>query len=207
LCALSDRSGTTAGGGSGGVFSRFEMMYFPRNTGDVRLATDVIDRMLAWPSKPCLLGSVTCTRRKRDRTRRACRSAASLIDEGVVGIEQRGVQNGSRARRSQEQLRLATECLTHVVIEVGDTTRRPADLVQIAELQPLSGEVVHQARRSADPRSCVALCAKHAWRSQPPGDGEIEQSSSGMLLHMKNDRRFARSSSRSPDAQRPPQAR
>src|SRR3712207_7808845 len=34
LCALSDRSGTTAGGGSGGVLSRLEMMYLPRSTGD-----------------------------------------------------------------------------------------------------------------------------------------------------------------------------
>jgi hypothetical protein len=66
LCALSARSGTTAGGGSGGVFSRFEMMYLPRSTGEVRLATDVIDSRLAWPSRPRRFGSVTGTRRKRE---------------------------------------------------------------------------------------------------------------------------------------------
>ena len=34
------------------MFSRFAVMYFPRRTGDVRFATAVNDRMLAWPSKP-----------------------------------------------------------------------------------------------------------------------------------------------------------
>jgi hypothetical protein len=63
LCALSSRSGTTAGGGSGGVFSRFEMMYFPRRTGEVRVATAVSDRMLPWPSRPRRFWSLTGTRR------------------------------------------------------------------------------------------------------------------------------------------------
>ena len=64
--ALREIAARTAGGGSGGVFSRFEMMYLPRSTGDVRLATDVIDRMLPWPSRPRRFGSVTGTRRKRE---------------------------------------------------------------------------------------------------------------------------------------------
>src|SRR5262249_56156802 len=63
LAALSSRAGTLAGGGNGGVFSRFEMTYFPRSTGDVRFATAVNDSRLPWPSKPRRFGSVTVTRR------------------------------------------------------------------------------------------------------------------------------------------------
>ena len=60
LCAC---KGTTAGGGSGGVFIRFEMMYFPRSTGEVRVATAVMARMLPWPSRPRRFGSAIGTRR------------------------------------------------------------------------------------------------------------------------------------------------
>src|SRR5262245_42555425 len=63
LGALASSCGATAGGGSGGVFRKFETTYFPRMIGDVRLATEVSARKLACPSKPRRLGSVTGTRR------------------------------------------------------------------------------------------------------------------------------------------------
>ena len=44
--ALSSSCGTLGGGGSGGVFSRLEIMNLPRRIGDVRFATDVNDRKL-----------------------------------------------------------------------------------------------------------------------------------------------------------------
>src|SRR5687768_17204593 len=60
---LSD--GTSGGGGGGGEASRFSSTYFPRNTGDVRVLYDVIDRMLPWPSRPRRgLPSGSVTRRK-----------------------------------------------------------------------------------------------------------------------------------------------
>src|SRR5262249_47870876 len=66
LGLLSSSCGTTAGGGNGGVFSKFEMTYFPRRMGDVRLAAEVSERKLPCPSRPRRLGSVTVTRRKRE---------------------------------------------------------------------------------------------------------------------------------------------
>src|SRR5262245_26562854 len=62
---LSSNVGTFGGGGGGGVFRNVLKTYTPRKTGEVRVATDVIERMLPWPSNPKRFGSVSFTWRKR----------------------------------------------------------------------------------------------------------------------------------------------
>ena len=42
----------SAGGGGGADDSRFSSTHLPRSTGEVRVAYDVIVRMLPWPSRP-----------------------------------------------------------------------------------------------------------------------------------------------------------
>ncbi len=63
---LSSSVGTFGSGGGGGVLRNVVRTNLPRKTGDVRVATDVIDRMLPWPSRPRRFGSVTATLRKRE---------------------------------------------------------------------------------------------------------------------------------------------
>ena len=60
---LSSSAGTFGGGGFGGELNTFVMIHLPRNTGDVRFATDVSNSTLPWPSKPRRFGSVSVTRR------------------------------------------------------------------------------------------------------------------------------------------------
>src|ERR1700690_1220079 len=58
---LSSSVGTFGGGGVGGVLRKVLSTYFPRNTGDVLVATEVIARMLPCPSRPRGLGSASFT--------------------------------------------------------------------------------------------------------------------------------------------------
>src|SRR5580704_4491887 len=62
---LSSSVGTFGGGGDGGVLRKVLSTYFPRNTGEVLVATEVMERMLPCPSRPRRLGSVSSTLRKR----------------------------------------------------------------------------------------------------------------------------------------------
>src|ERR1700729_361955 len=62
---LSSSVGTFGGGGVGGVLRKGLSTYFPRNTGDVLVATEVIERMLPWPSRPGGWGAVSFPWRKR----------------------------------------------------------------------------------------------------------------------------------------------
>src|SRR6266567_1233663 len=62
---LSSSVGTFGGAGGGGVLRKVVSTYFPRNTGEVLVATEVIDRTLPCPSRPRRLGSVSFTLRKR----------------------------------------------------------------------------------------------------------------------------------------------
>ena len=62
---------STPGGGAGtGAASRFSSIQLPRITGEVRLAVDVIVRMLPWPSKPrrCEPGGSFTLRKCEPRT-------------------------------------------------------------------------------------------------------------------------------------------
>ena len=55
------RAGTSAGGGGGGAPRIFDSTYFPRSTGEVRLAYDVSVRMLPWPNSPRLRAAIADT--------------------------------------------------------------------------------------------------------------------------------------------------
>src|SRR5262249_26444625 len=65
LPSFSLSGGTLGGGRGGGVPKRFSRTHFPRETGEVRFATDVTSRKLAWPSKPRRESSSRWTFRKR----------------------------------------------------------------------------------------------------------------------------------------------
>src|SRR5579863_3731810 len=62
---LSSSVGTFGGGGVGGVLRKVLSTYFPRNTGEVLVATEVIARTLPCPSRPRRFGSAIFTLRKR----------------------------------------------------------------------------------------------------------------------------------------------
>src|SRR5258705_3570328 len=55
---LSSSEGTLGGAGGGGVLRKVLRTYLPRKTGEVLVATEVIDRILPCPSSPRRLGSV-----------------------------------------------------------------------------------------------------------------------------------------------------
>src|SRR6516165_3771724 len=55
---LSSSVGTFGGAGGGGVLRNVLSTYFPRKTGEVLVATEVMDRTLPCPSRPRRLGSV-----------------------------------------------------------------------------------------------------------------------------------------------------
>ncbi len=78
----------------------------------------------------------------------------------------------------------------------GNISRSGVTLLQVAQLQPLAGEVARPARRRAGRRSCAAPAprARRAARSRP-AIARFSSSSSGMLLQRKNDSRDASSTS------------
>ena len=49
---FSASAGTSGGGGGGGVHKSSESTHSPRRTGEVRVAIEVIVKMLAWVSNP-----------------------------------------------------------------------------------------------------------------------------------------------------------
>src|SRR6476659_7153853 len=64
--ALTSKAGTLAGGAGGGLSQNSVTMNLPRMIGEVRVDTDVSDRMRPWPNSPKRFGSVSSTRRKRE---------------------------------------------------------------------------------------------------------------------------------------------
>ena len=97
---------------------------------------------------------------------------------------------------AKKQLGFAAHRLAHVVVEVGEQQHVRRDLVQIAQLQPLAGERGHQARRRARSAIMRRTCASSTPGARSrPAIARFSSSSSGMLLHRKNDSRLASSSS------------
>ena len=96
----------------------------------------------------------------------------------------------------EQQLGLALERLPQVVVEVGKLVLVGHDVAQVAQLQPLPGEVADQRRGARVGQHPPHLPLEHRRRRcSRPCAAAVSSSSSGMLLHRKNDRRDASSRS------------
>ena len=98
-----------------------------------------------------------------------------LVDERVVGIEQIEREPVLADDAREEQLGFPAERLAHVVVEVREQQQVRRDLVQIAQLQPLAGERVHQRVGARIGDHAPHLRLEHARRAQPAGDRQVQQ--------------------------------
>ena len=120
----------------------------------------------------------------------------ALIEEGVI----RGQQIDDAAilaqRAFDQQLGFLLERLTQVLVEVRKGCRIRLYSRDIAQEQPLAGEVRSPAPASADRPACAGPGASRtAGSPSSPRSATASSSSSGMLLHRKKDRRDASSTS------------
>ena len=76
---------------------------------------------------------------------------------------------------AKKQLGLAAERLADVVVEVREQQQVRRDLVQVAQLQPLTGERVHQRVGARIGDHAPHLRFEHARRAQPAGDRQVQQ--------------------------------
>ena len=116
----------------------------------MRLAYDVTVRMLPWPSRPRRCSSVTANAPEvaPPHARDAVVPRQPLVDERVVGVEQLQHAAVLGDDRGEQQLGLAPEGPPQVVVEVAEAPRLGNDVLQVAQVEPLAREVVHQRRRA-----------------------------------------------------------
>ena len=191
-------AGTSGGGGGGGAPSRFSSTHLPRSTGDVVVACEVTSSTAPLPSRPRRVSSGSVTRRKwlPNDVRDAVVLRQPLVDERVVGGQQ--IEHAAVLAHDalEKQLGLAPERLPQVVVEVRKDSEFGHDAAEIAQLQPLAGEIADERLRPRIGQHAPHLLRQHlaAGRAVPPAAGSIS-SSSGMLLQRKNDSRDASSTS------------
>ena len=158
--SFSFNGGTLGGGRGGGVPRRFSRTHLPRATGDVRLATDVTSRKLAWPSKPRRSRPERVTRRNRlpMNVRNSVVPGQSLVHVRVVGIEQIHHAAVFAHDAFEKQLRLAPKRLPQVIVE---STRLGSSTLQLAQVQPLPAEVGRQRLRTRIRQHAQRLLFEH----------------------------------------------
>ena len=171
------------------------MIHLPRFTGDVRVGFDVIVSTLACVSTP--------PRRRSPASRAGTHPLSmsfdaimlrhTLIQECVVGVEQ--VQDAAifAHDRCKKQFGLpfhrspqdySSKPLNR--LRSGEATR------QVADLQPLAGEIFHQRLRARIGQHPPHLRGQHIFvETGVPCSARRNNSSSGMLLHKKYDSREA----------------
>ena len=166
---VSFRSGTFGGGGGGGVPRRFSRIHLPRSTGEVRWGYAVTARMLPWPSSPRRLSSVSVTRRKwlPLHVGDPVVPGQPFVDERVVGASAAPGRCGPRAGCCRRTAR------SHAAAPAAGSRRNPGTHSrirmtrrQIAEEQPLAGEVARQRLRTRGPPASAAPAAR-----APPDPG------------------------------------
>ena len=98
-----------------------------------------------------------------------------LVDEGVVGVEQ--IQHAAVLVQGagQEQRGLLPERLDQVVVEVGERYRVAGHVLQVAQVQPLDGEVVDERPRARLGQHAPDLRLQHRRGGQRALLGRIEQ--------------------------------
>ena len=205
VCALPAASaacvfsaGTFGGGGGGGTPIRASMTHLPRmhGRGAVRLRGQRQDAPL--PSSP--------RRSSNCRELHAPEVAAldvrdpvvlrqPLVDEGVVGIEQ--IQDAAVLAQDavEEQLRLLDEGLAQVVVEIRIVRDDRLVSLEAAQIEPLPREVLRERERLRVLDHAMDLRGQHLGIAELFCSASFSSSSSGMLLHRKNDSREASSRS------------
>ena len=131
------------GGGCGGTPRRLVRTHLPRSTGEVRFGYDVTVSMLAWPSSPrrASFGDLHAAELAAVDVGNAVMPRQPLVDERVVGIQQIHDAAVFAHDAVEEQRRLFLHRLTQVVVEIGERTEIRAGVLEIAQVQPLLGEV------------------------------------------------------------------
>ncbi len=119
----------------------------------------------------------------------------ALVDERVVGAQQ--IERAAILAHDalEEELRLATERLPEGVVEIGEHALHRDDGVEVSKEQPLSREVADEGVRSRVGHHAANLARKHRGLAQLTLVARFSNSSSGTLLHRKNERRDASSTS------------
>src|SRR5205085_11290535 len=72
------------------------------------------------------------------------KSRKPLVDEGEIGVEQIYDAAVLTQHRVQEQLGFMLEALPQTIVEFGKRIRIRRDLIKIAQVEPLPGEIVDQ---------------------------------------------------------------
>ena len=99
-----------------------------------------------------------------------------LVDEGVVRVQELKSAAVFAQNVAEEHLGLGAESLADVVVEIGEHQQIRNDLrLQVAELQPLPGEIVYQGVRAVIREHAVHLSGEHFGFPKPPRCGRIEQ--------------------------------
>src|SRR5215470_12560583 len=98
-----------------------------------------------------------------------------FVHEGLVCVQQ--IENSAIVAYNvcKEEFGFPAEGLAYIIIEIREHQKIGRDLIQIAQLKPLSGKSRHQAVRSLVSNHAPHLCPEHSRLMQPAGDGEIQE--------------------------------
>ena len=190
----SSRFTSTPGGGcGGGVPSRFSSTHLPRDTGEVRVATDVTVSMLPWPSRP--------RRGLSAGERHAAEVAAVHVGNAVVPRQPFVQRTCSRRRAASTRLRSSRTMLPKSIsVSRRNDCRRLSSNVprlrlhvgELAQVEPLARR---SCRTSASAFGSASMrdtcCSSTAGSTAGPATARSSSWSSGMLLHRKNESREA----------------
>ncbi len=135
--------GTLFGIGGTGALSRLSSTHLPRTTGEVRSVCDVTISTAPFPSSPLalLVGEHHAPEVAAVDVRNAVVLREPLVQERVVGRHQVEDVAIFADDAREEERGLALEGLAEVVVEVGKLLRVRLHVLQVAEIQPLAGEV------------------------------------------------------------------
>ena len=119
-----------------------------------------------------------------------------LVHEGIIRVQQIDHAAVLMHDAAEEQFRSLFASPAAGCRRNRETARRRSQRLQSAQVQPLPGEVDDELVRARIGTACAALVARERRaRAAYSGWRELISSSSGMLLHKKNDRREASSRS------------
>ena len=115
-----------------------------------------------------------------------------LVDEGVVGVEQIEHRTVFPQDALEQQFRFALECLTQVVVEIGEEPVVRSGVLQVAEIEPLAGEVGDERAGLRVGKHPSRLLFEHCRFVQPARDRAGSTAPRpGIDDHRKNDSREA----------------
>ena len=196
--SFSASGGTFGGGGGGGVPSRFSRTHLPRSTTDVRFAYEVDrqDARLSQDTAALIAGQRHPSESAAVHALR-CRSAGPAARSDTCSW--RRAAPGSADRRAPGSGRRArfrvTIALRSVSLKPANSAASGACVGDVSHLQPLADEIVHEPRSALVGQHPAHLPLKASPVRSWFFAARSINSSSGMLLHRKNDNRDASSRS------------